>query len=359
MEFVWYCIIMGMLTIYFVFDGFDLGAGMVQLFFSKDENEKQIVYRAIGPFWDANEVWLIAGGGSLFCAFPLVYAASFSGFYLPLIIVLWLLIFRGISIELRGQIENTLWHTFWDKAFGIASFLLALFFGIALGNVIRGVNLGMVKEGVPTQEENFFFLPLWNDSFSPTDVYPGVIDWFTLIIGAISVVALLIHGSNWMLYKTKSTLNPRLKHAVYVLTLFLIVLVGVSIFFIQYIKPEIFDNFLEYPLLYVFPFICLIGLFGLLGVKKYKKDGQSFFFSILFIVGGLATSVVSIFPALLPSTNETNPSLDIYNASTNDYGLKVAIIWWSIAFVLAVIYFIIQYNIFKGKIEDLDMDYHH
>lgn len=354
MELIWYFIIVGMLAIYFVLDGFDFGAGIVQLFFAKSEEEKKLVYKAIGPFWDANEVWLIAGGGLLFCAFPLVYASSFSGFYLPLIMLLWLFIFRGISIELRGQINSPLWHALWDKAFGIASLLLALFFGVALGNVVRGVNLGMVQDGRLTQEENFFFLPLWNDSFSPMAIFPGVLDWFTVLIGIIAVVTLLIHGGNWIIYKTNSTLKPRLKNAIFYLSLLLIVLVILSIVAIYYIKPVIFDNFLNHPWLYVFPIICFIGLGGLLGARKYKGDGKGFLFSILFLIGGLSSSVISIFPALLPSTNTINESLTIYNAATHQYGLGIAMIWWGIAIVLAIGYFVLQYRIFKGKLDEVD-----
>ena len=165
MEIVWYIIIMGMLVTYFVLDGYDFGAGIVQLFFSKSQKEKETVYKVIGPFWDANEVWLIAGGGTLFCAFPLVYASAFSGFYLPLIMVLWLLIFRAISIELRHHVHSELWYAIWNKAFGLSSMLLALFFGVALGNVVRGVNLGMVENGKLTQEANYFFLPFFPFSF--------------------------------------------------------------------------------------------------------------------------------------------------------------------------------------------------
>lgn len=199
---------MGILAVYLVLDGYDFGAGIIHLFFAKTEKDKKAITSAIGPFWDANEVWLIAAGGVLFFAFPTLYASSFSGFYLPLIMILWLLIFRAIGLEMRGQIHHPMWETIWDKAFGIASLLLALFFGIALGNIVRGVNLGMVQNGVSTQEAHFFFLPLWNPTFSPQASELGIIDWFTLFLGIVSVVALTIHGANWIIYKTNSALNP-------------------------------------------------------------------------------------------------------------------------------------------------------
>jgi len=117
MELFWYVVLMCILAIYVVLDGYDFGAGIVHLFFATKEKDKKAITNAIGPFWDANEVWLIASGGVLFFAFPTLYASSFSGFYLPLIMILWLLIFRAIGLELRGQIHNKLWEAVWDKAF--------------------------------------------------------------------------------------------------------------------------------------------------------------------------------------------------------------------------------------------------
>src|ERR1700720_2370017 len=139
MLFIWFWLVAGMITAYVVLDGFDLGAGVLHLFIARTDQERQTVIRTIGPVWDGNEVWLIAGGGTLYFAFPVLYASSFSGFYLPLIIVLWLLILRGIGIELRSHIKNEVWTSFWDGVFFIGSTLLAIFYGAALGNVIRGV----------------------------------------------------------------------------------------------------------------------------------------------------------------------------------------------------------------------------
>ena len=214
MELFWYIVLMTMLAVYVILDGYDFGAGIIHLFFTKTEKDKKAITSAIGPFWDANEVWLVAAGGVLFFAFPTLYASSFSGFYLPLMMILWLLIFRAIGLELRGQVHNKMWEAIWDKAFGIASLLLALFFGIALGNVVRGVNLGNVVNGVSTQEAHYFFLPLWNPTFSPQAEQLGIIDWFTLLLGIVGVVALTIHGANWIIFKTNSGLNPKLKKVV-------------------------------------------------------------------------------------------------------------------------------------------------
>src|SRR6266568_437538 len=138
---IWFCIVAVMVAIYVVLDGFDLGAGIVHLYVARTARERGLVIQSIGPVWDGNEVWLLAGGGALYFAFPALYASSFSGFYLPLMMVLWLLILRGIAIEFRHQINNALWTPFWDVVFAGASALLAIFLGAALGNVVRGVPL--------------------------------------------------------------------------------------------------------------------------------------------------------------------------------------------------------------------------
>ncbi len=353
MELFWYIVLMTMLAIYVILDGYDFGAGIIHLFFAKKEKDKKAITNAIGPFWDANEVWLIASGGVLFFAFPTLYASSFSGFYLPLIMILWLLIFRAIGLELRGQIHNKMWEAIWDKAFGISSLLLALFFGVALGNIVRGVNLGNVVNGVSTQEAHYFFLPLWNTTFSPQAEQLGIIDWFTLLLGVVGVVALTIHGASWIIFKTNSDLNNKLKKVIFNLNLVLLVFVITSLLIWHIIEPKPFHNFIEHPLLWIFPIIAFTGLFGLFKVKSFKKDGLGFLFSSLFLFGGLTSTVASIFPKVLPSTNTVNPSLTLYSVAADEYGLSVGIYWFAIAVVLVAIYMVIQYRVFKGKMDDI------
>src|SRR5258708_776013 len=191
MLFVWFWLVAIMITGYVVLDGFDLGAGVLHLLIGKTDQERRTVLRTIGPVWDGNEVWLIAGGGTLYFAFPWLYAASFSGFYLPLIIVLWLLIIRGIGVELRGHIDSPVWQGLFDGCFGISSILLTIFYGVALGNVIRGV---------PLQKDGYFFLPVWTSwRIGPE---PGIVDWYTVIAGLVALVALTLHGAHYVALKT-------------------------------------------------------------------------------------------------------------------------------------------------------------
>jgi cytochrome d ubiquinol oxidase subunit II len=358
MELFWYIVLMFMLGIYVILDGYDFGAGIIHLFFAKKEKDKQAITKCIGPFWDANEVWLIAAGGILFFAFPILYASSFSGFYLPLIMILWLLIFRAIGLELRAQVNNVMWHKIWDKAFGIASLLLALFFGLALGNVVRGVNLGVVENGVSTQEAIYFFVPLWNSEFSPFSEHLGIIDWFTILLGLVAVVALTIHGANWIIFKTNSSINQKLKDIVFKLNVVLSLLVVVSIFVWGKVNELPLHNFIDHPWLFIFPFIGIFGLINIFRVKKFKKDGYGFLSSSLFLFGAFASTASALFPVLLPSTNDVNPSLTIFNTSADVYGLSVGVYWWIIAFLLVIVYFVIQYKVFKGKMDDVEYGHH-
>jgi len=354
MEILWFIIIAIVLSVFFILDGYDFGVGIIHLFFANTEADKKVIAKSAGLFWDSNEVWLVAAGGLLFMAFPTFYASVFSGFYLPLSIVLWLIIFRAIGLELRSQFDFQMWKDIWDKSFGVSSLLLALFFGIALGNIVRGVNLGGVENGLSAYEAHYFFLPLWNSSFSPEGTYPGVIDWFTIIIGLISVVSLAIHGANWIILKTNSSINGQLKSVIFKLNIALAVLTIVSLSVWHLIHPNPFKNFIESPFLIIFLIIYLTGLFGLFFIKKMKKAITGFICSSLVIVGGITSSLASMFPVILPSTNTINKSLTIYNTSASEYGLSVAMGWGIIGFILLVIYLIIQKKFLSGKIDNLD-----
>jgi cytochrome bd ubiquinol oxidase subunit II len=358
METFWFIILMTMLTVYVVLDGYDFGAGIVHLFFARSEKDRQLITRSIGPFWDANEVWLIAAGGVLFFAFPRLYAASFSGFYLPLIMILWLLIFRAIGLELRGLVDHELWRGAWDKAFGVASLLLALFFGLALGNVVRGVNLGGVTGAVSAYEPQYFFLPLWVSDFSPLGIDLGIIDWFTLILGLVGLVTLTIHGATWVIFKTRSSINETLKTWVYRLSFVLVALVALSLAAWLSVRPDPFRNFIEMPLFWLFPLLTLAGLGGLMRIRSYVRDGLGFLFSTLFIVGAAASTAVSVWPVLLPSSNATHPDLTVYNTATDAYGLQAGLYWWPLAAALVVLYVVVQYRIFKGKMDDVGYGEH-
>jgi cytochrome d ubiquinol oxidase subunit II len=229
-----------------------------------------------------------------------------------------------------------------------------LFFGAALGNVVRGVNLGGVVDGVSKFESIYFFNPLWNEYFSPLVPNEGILDWFTIILGVIAIVTLTIHGAGWIILKTNSTINKKLKNVISILSLSLIPLIIISIIAWLYVKPNAMENYFDYPVLWVFPLTVLIGLTGLFRANNFKKDSSAFIFSSVFIVGAFGSTVASLFPVLLPSSNSLNPSLTVYNASTSAYGLNVGIIWWPVAIILVIGYFYYVHKVFRGKVDDIE-----
>src|SRR5919199_2304446 len=185
----WFCFLAVMVAVYVVLDGFDLGVGAVHLWLAKTDEEREEAAAAIGPVWNGNEVWLIAGGGVLFLAFPKDYAAAFSGLYFGLIIVLWLLVGRGLALELRHELDNPLWRTACDVVFCLSSGALALVFGVALGNVVRGV---------PLEPSGYFSLPLFH-----------ILNWYALLVGVFGLVVLCAHGATFLAWRATGAFAER------------------------------------------------------------------------------------------------------------------------------------------------------
>jgi cytochrome d ubiquinol oxidase subunit II len=344
---LWFILVALMLTIYVVLDGFDLGAGAIHLFAARNDTERRLILRAIGPVWDGNEVWLIAAGATLFFTFPLLYASSFSGFYLPLIMVLWLLMLRGVSIELRSRIPSSVWSAFWDGLFFLGSALLAIFYGAALGNVIRGV---------PLDTNGFFFEPLWTD-FNPFSQTPGILDWYTVLIGLMALSALVLHGANYISLKTEDVLHDRSKRiarGAWLVTVILSIFGTLATFFVQ---PLVYTSFTLRPWGIIFPLLALVGLVGTILWNVRGRDLLTFLASGAFVVGLLASAAFSLYPNVLPAVNPAN-SLTISNASGSLYGQTVGLVWWIIGMILAAIYFIFTYRLFWGKIRVADTKGH-
>jgi cytochrome bd ubiquinol oxidase subunit II len=345
-ETIWFVFVALMVTMYVLLDGFDLGAGAVHLFAARNDRERRTIIRAIGPVWDGNEVWLIAAGGTLFFTFPTLYASGFSGFYLPLIIVLWLLMIRGLSIELRGHINDPMWASFWDAAFFVGSSLLAVFYGAALGNVVRGV---------PLDESGYFFQPLWTD-FSPFSDTPGILDWYTVLIGLLALTTLVVHGSNFIAVKTEDDLNARSRRIARRFSFATILLTLLATPATFWVSPEMLRSFDERPYGYVLPLVAVAGLIGMVYFSLRGRDRKAFLSSSAYIVGMLTSTVFGVYPNVLPAVDPVN-SLTIQNASASTYGMTVGLVWWSIGIVLAAVYFIVIYRLFRGKVRLEDEGY--
>ena len=340
METIWFIIVALMITAYVILDGFDLGAGIAHFYVGKNTKERGGILQAIGPVWDGNEVWLLAAGGTLYFAFPVLYSAAFSGFYLPLMIVLWLLIFRGIGIELRHQLDNPMWENFWDFTFAVASALLAIFFGAALGNVVRGV---------PLNSEGYFFEPLWTNWRVGQD--NGILDWYTVLAGVVAYVALTVHGASYLAVKTTDGMNGRSRKLAGFAWYWLVLVTIASFFATVYVQPNALNNFTNYPIGWLIPGLVSGSLAAFKYFHSKQNDKLMFLSSCGYLVGMLVGAVFSVYPNVLPASTGEQYSLTIHNAAAGQYGLQVGLIWWSIGITIAITYFVILYRAFGGKID--------
>jgi cytochrome bd ubiquinol oxidase subunit II len=334
---LWFVIVAAMLAGYVVLDGYDLGVGIVYLFVAREDGERQQALQSIGPFWNGNEVWLIAGGGTLFFAFPTLYASSFSGFYLPLMIVLWLLILRGISIEFRGHVTSPVWSPLWDVIFAGSSALLAIFFGAALGNVVRGA---------PFDSAGEFFLPLWTN-FQPRGE-AGILDWYTVLVALTAFCALLLHGALWVKFKTSGPMAARahlLARRGWWAAAATTVLVTVASFTVQ---PHLAESYRTRPWGYAFPALAIAGF---LAMRLVGSEAKAFGFSSLYLLGMLASVAFGLFPYVLPSTADPQSGLTIYNTAATAYGLRIGLIWWIPGMALACLYSAYLHRRFSGKVQ--------
>jgi cytochrome d ubiquinol oxidase subunit II len=337
METLWYWLIAVMIALYVLLDGFDLGAGIIHLRVARTDAERQQVIGSIGPVWGANEVWLLAAAGTLYFVFPALYAGGFSGFYLPLVIVLWLLIVRGISIEFRGHVESPVWAPLWDVLFSFSSALLAIFYGAALGNVVRGV---------PLDAQGYFFEPLWTNFRVGTD--NGILDWYTLLVGLTAYLALAMHGALWVAARTQGPVHDRARSAAKGAWLGVLVFSLVISWVTFSVQPHVLESFRQRPYGWVLPLIAIGGLVDvrwLLRGQESSRSGAVFIASCVYLLGILASVVFGVYPYVLPSSTDPAFALTIRNASAAPYGLKVGLVWWVIGMALATGYFAFVYRL--------------
>ncbi|MGA9528015.1 MAG: cytochrome d ubiquinol oxidase subunit II [Terriglobales bacterium] len=335
---LWFWIVAVMVTMYVVLDGFDLGAGVIYLFAAKTNDERRRVLRAIGPVWDGNEVWLLAAGGTLYFAFPLLYASSFSGFYLPLMIVLWLLMLRAIGIEFRVHVDNSMWRDFFDVVFSLSSILLCVFLGAALGNVVRGV---------PLDASGYFFEPLWTDFKLSSQT--GILDWYTVLTGVMALVTLTAHGSHYVALKTDEDLGRRARGLALLVWPVQFFLTCIALVVTYFIRPEVMVNYQRHAIGLLVPVVVFASLAVMLWATPKGKEKLAFMASSLYITGMLVGAAFALYPVVLPARDHQF-DLTVSNTSAGIHGLTVGLVWWSLAAILAVAYFVFLYRMFRGKV---------
>jgi cytochrome bd ubiquinol oxidase subunit II len=326
MNTAWFCFLAGMVTMYVVLDGFDLGVGALHLVLAKTDEEREEATAAIGPVWNGNEVWLIASGGVLFLAFPAAYAAAFSGLYFGLILVLWLLVGRGLALELRHQIDNPLWHSACDTVFGLSSAALALVFGVALGNVVRGV---------PLNASGYFSLPLFH-----------ILNWYALLIGVFGLIVLVAHGANFLAWRATNELQRRAARLARRLWPLMLILPAILAWPTYHVRHQMLTAFGDHPWRLIFPVLALAALIAQLIYQRRDLWLRAFLASGVFIAGLLATMAAGLYPYILPARSGRPHGLTVDNAASGHHALSTALIWWPLGIVLTAVYFTFTYRLF-------------
>lgn len=340
---IWYAIIVFMLVMFVVLDGLDIGAGLLQYLVGQTDGERRQVIAAIGPLWSWHEVWLIGFGGTLFAAFPNILATSFSGFYLALFLLLWALVGRGISIEVSGRLQDSLWRTGWDFVFVASNILLAILIGAALGNVMRGVPLDAAGK----------FSMAFFTNFSPYGKV-GILDWYTVSCAIFTLAVFAAHGANALVLKTEGPVHDRsLRIGKFLWKVVVLLLIVVSIESWQ-VRPNLFSGMLHQPLAWVGLVFVFGGLIAVFTGLSNGRESKAVVGSCAFIAGLMIAGAAAIFPVLLYSTLAPENSLSAYQNAAAANSLTIALIWWPIALLLSVGYFLFIYKYYRSKVKLLE-----
>ncbi|MDM7202811.1 MAG: cytochrome d ubiquinol oxidase subunit II [Thermodesulfobacteriaceae bacterium] len=335
-QIIWF-ILWGVLwAVYFALDGFDLGAGSLLYLLGKDEKERRVVYQAVGPFWDGNEVWLITAGGATFAAFPTAYAVMFSALYTPLLLLLFSLIFRGVAVEYRNKHESPSWRKFWDLVFFLGSLAPALLLGVAFANIFKGV-------------------PLDEKGLLQTNLL-GLLNFYGLLGGILFVFCFATHGALWVAFKALNPISERaasLAKKLWIITLILVILFWSA----SFVTTNLWNNYFQAPLLFIFPLLAAV-LYLL--VPLFINKGSYFkawICSALTIVLFAAWGVAGLFPNILPSSINPDYSLTIYNSSSSPLTLKIMTIVALIFVPIVLVYVFWAYKTFSHKITEKEISY--
>lgn len=327
---VWFILVGALLTGYAMLDGFDLGLGALYLFV-KDDTDRRILLNAIGPVWDGNEVWLVTGGGALFAAFPDVYATVFSGFYMALMLLLAMLIFRAVAIEFRSKETWPWWRRTWDFSFAASSVISALLLGVALGNVAYGVPLGA------DHEFHGNLLTLLNP--------------YALLVGITTVALFAMHASIYAVMKTEGELHARIRTWIvnYTVPLFVICYVATTMVTLLYV-PQMTDHIRNQPEFFIIGLLNMLAIANIPRELYHGRDFMAFVSSCLSIVFMMGLFGLGVFPYLLPSTPHFQYGLTIYNASSSSKTLGIMLIIALLAIPMVVSYTVSIYWVFRGKV---------
>ena len=335
----WYFIVSFMLIAYITLDGRNFGAGMLHYIVAQTPEERQQVIATLGPLWSWHEVWLVAFGGTLLLAFPRLMASAFAGYYLALFLILWSFILRGVSIELGGHINNRLWQSFWDFVFVVSNLLLATLFGVAAGNLIRGV---------PLDTNGNFSLAFFTDFRVRGTV--GLLDWYTVSIAVFTVVMLAAHGATYVMLKTEGRVHDRSAAWAKFLWASVVPLFVAISAESWVVRPDLFAHAIHHPICWLGLLLLVVSIVGLIFGLSTGRENLAFIASNLLLGSILGTGAATIFPVMLYSTLHPENSLTAYSVAASRGTLLIASAWWPIGLALTTIYAVFISRRYTGKV---------
>ena len=332
LETIWFLLWGLIWAIYFTLDGFDFGLGTLLPFVARTDKEKRVVYNSMGPFWDGNEVWLITAGGVTFAAFPTTYAVMFSTLYTPLLLILFTLIIRAVSLEFRNKISSPSWKSFWDACLFIGSFCPALLFGVAFANIFQGIPF----------DANFIFQGNLLTLLNP----------YGLVGGILFVALFLVHGAIWLAIKSDGALHRRAKAAASGLWIFLLVMAVIFLIY-SWFATTLYKNYLANPVLFVLPLLTVVALL----LTRFFIAGESFwkawFASGATILTAVLFGVVGLFPNMFPSSIDPALSLTAFNSSSSQLTLTIMLGVVIVMVPIVIAYQTWAYYLFRGKVDEV------
>ena len=318
LQVIWFVLVAVLILGFALLSGFDLGIGVIHLL-NKDPKERENNFWAVGPFWDSNQVWLLTGGGALFAAFPMVYATAFSAFYLALMLLLLFLIIRAVSIEFRHQLKTPGWEKTWDWGFSIGSIIPSILFGVAVGNILRGI---------PMDEQHNF-----------TGTFFALLNPYAIQIGLVSIAMFTAHGAAFLGALKEGESREKVKSWGLNADIVLCITFFSATIMSYFESPQLFTNFFNYPVLFVFPLLAITGmLYYPIAILKRKWKWTAFMASSLSIIGILGTFAASIFPNLIPAKTGIANNLTIYNSSSSQLTLTIMLLIAGVGVPLVIFY---------------------
>ncbi len=345
LKFIWWILVGALLIGFAITDGMDLGVGNVLPFIAKTDEERRVVINTVGPHWDGNQVWLITAGGAIFAAWPIVYATVFSGFYFAMILVLFALFFRPVGFDYRSKIENPTWRNTWDWGLFVGGFVPSLVFGVAFGNLLRGVP--------------FQFNDLLQSTY--TGSFFGLLNPFAILAGLVSVAMLTMHGSIWLQLRTEDLIANRAKGFVQwsgLATVATFVLAGVWIALgikgytivdqpsldaaanplgktVEHTAGAWMQIYKDMPWTMIFPLLGIGSALLTVVLSKANRPGWGFVTSSLTMTGIIVTAGVSMFPFIMPSSTHPSMSLTIWDAPSSH--LTLTVMFWAVVIFLPIV----------------------